>query len=97
MRCHSPPSTQCCHHIAVVNLGDVRRSLHMQYHALSLWQHGYQVSLLGYRGEKLIPVLTNRNVNHLLNVIWFQPFTLWKILWERLKPLYYLIRFVELI
>ena len=96
-RCRSPPSTQRCHHVAVIVLGDVGRSPRMQYHTLSLLQHGYQVSLLGYKGENLIPALTDGNDNHLLNVIRFQPCTPWKIIRERFKPLYYLIRFVELV
>jgi len=74
----------------------------MQYHALSLLQNGYEVSLLGYKGETLISALqinnNNNNVDQsLLHVIRFQPSTPWKFIRERLKLLYYFIRFVELV
>lgn len=46
-------------HAAVVVLGDVGRSPRMQYHALSLLDEGAAtVSLVGYRGEALVPALT---------------------------------------
>jgi beta-1,4-mannosyltransferase len=46
-------------HVVVVVLGDVGRSPRMQYHALSLLQEGYDVSLVGYEGEDLIPDLAS--------------------------------------
>jgi beta-1,4-mannosyltransferase len=44
-------------HVVVVVLGDLGRSPRMQYHALSLLEAGHTVSLVGYRGEDLIPDL----------------------------------------
>ena len=38
-------------HAVVVVAGDVGRSPRMQYHALSLAEHGYAVTLVGYAGE----------------------------------------------
>jgi hypothetical protein len=35
----------------VVVLGDIGRSPRMQYHALSLLQHGYSVDIIGYSGK----------------------------------------------
>ena len=42
------PSTS----VQVVVLGDLGRSPRMQYHALSIAQHGGRVDLVGYEGEK---------------------------------------------
>ena len=36
--------------VAVVVLGDIGRSPRMQYHSLSLAEHGYTVDLIGYGG-----------------------------------------------
>lgn len=44
-------------HVLVIVLGDIGRSPRMQYHALSLLEHGHWVSLIGYEGEDLIPQL----------------------------------------
>lgn len=38
-------------HVVVVVLGDVGRSPRMQYHALSLAQNGFSVTLLGFYSE----------------------------------------------
>lgn len=38
-------------HVVVVVLGDVGRSPRMQYHALSLAQSGFSVTLLGFYSE----------------------------------------------
>ena len=48
-------------HIVVVVLGDVGRSPRMQYHARSLLEEGYYVSLVGYDGEDLIPDLQSHH------------------------------------
>src|SRR5512142_2295569 len=37
--------------VQVLVLGDIGRSPRMQYHALSIAQHGGQVQLIGYDGE----------------------------------------------
>uniref|UniRef100_A0A8C6NV80 Chitobiosyldiphosphodolichol beta-mannosyltransferase n=1 Tax=Nothobranchius furzeri TaxID=105023 RepID=A0A8C6NV80_NOTFU len=37
--------------VCVLVLGDIGRSPRMQYHALSLSKHGYQVTLVGFLGE----------------------------------------------
>ena len=39
--------------VCVVVLGDIGRSPRMQYHALSLGRHGYQVDLVGFLGQYL--------------------------------------------
>lgn len=44
-------------HVVVVVLGDIGRSPRMQYHTLSLLEHGHSVTLIGYAGEHLIPDL----------------------------------------
>ena len=44
-------------HVVVVVLGDIGRSPRMQYHTLSLLEHGHYVTLIGYVGERLIPAL----------------------------------------
>lgn len=38
--------------VQVLVLGDIGRSPRMQYHALSIAQHGGKVQLIGYLGEK---------------------------------------------
>ncbi|KAG4302470.1 hypothetical protein PCANB_001313 [Pneumocystis canis] len=43
--------------ICLVVLGDLGRSPRMQYHALSLAQHGFEVDLVGYRGSFVFPVV----------------------------------------
>ena len=44
-------------HVIVLVLGDIGRSPRMQYHTLSLLEHGHYVTLIGYVGEHLIPAL----------------------------------------
>lgn len=44
-------------HVVVIVLGDIGRSPRMQYHTSSLLQEGHVVSLIGYKGEALIPEL----------------------------------------
>ena len=44
-------------HVVVMVLGDIGRSPRMQYHTLSLLEHGHYVTLIGYVGESLIPAL----------------------------------------
>lgn len=44
-------SDQTCS-VQVVVLGDLGRSPRMQYHALSIVNHGGQVQLVGYRGKR---------------------------------------------
>lgn len=41
--------------VCVLVLGDIGRSPRMQYHALSLSKHGYQVTFVGFLGEKTAP------------------------------------------
>ena len=80
-------------HVVVIVMGDVGRSPRMQYHAQSLLQEGYSVSLIGYSGEKLIPAL--QEPNDRLNVIRFtipNPKILRKFL-----PLYYAWRLISLV
>lgn len=40
--------------VAVVVLGDIGRSPRMQYHALSLSKHSYDVKFIGYPGMLLL-------------------------------------------
>ncbi len=40
--------------VQVIVLGDVGRSPRMQYHALSIAQHGGRVDLIGYQGSSRI-------------------------------------------
>ncbi|KAG4304177.1 hypothetical protein PORY_002358 [Pneumocystis oryctolagi] len=48
---HKAPKRSVC----LVVLGDLGRSPRMQYHALSLAQHGFEVDLVGYRGSFVFP------------------------------------------
>lgn len=81
-------------HFVVVVLGDVGRSPRMQYHALSLLQEGYIVSLVGYDGEDLIPDLQLTNDN--LHII---RFTTSSPTWLRrtIPPFYALWRLISLV
>jgi len=47
------PVDQKCS-VQVVVLGDLGRSPRMQYHALSIADHGGRVQLVGYRGTKSV-------------------------------------------
>ena len=47
--------------VAIIVLGDLCRSPRMQYHALSLLEHGHRVVLCGYAGEDVIPPLQDAN------------------------------------
>ena len=80
-------------HFVVVVLGDVGRSPRMQYHALSLLQEGYIVSLVGYDGEDLIPdlQLTNESL-HIIRFTTSSPTWLRKI-----SPVYALWRLISLV
>ena len=60
-------------HVLVIVMGDIGRSPRMQYHALSLLEHGYRVSLVGYAGEDLITQLLDRKWDQALNVIRMNP------------------------
>jgi hypothetical protein len=40
--------------VQVLVLGDIGRSPRMQYHALSIAQHGGEVKLIGYQGESAV-------------------------------------------
>ncbi|KXT18452.1 hypothetical protein AC579_8134 [Pseudocercospora musae] len=50
--------------VQVVVLGDIGRSPRMQYHALSIAQHGGIVDIIGYTGAEIHPdILRNRMIN----------------------------------
>ena len=51
--------------VLVLVLGDVGRSPRMQYHALSLVDGGYDVTLCGYAGTSLIPPLRRPGLENL--------------------------------
>lgn len=40
-------------HVCVLVLGDIGRSPRMQYHAISLGKHGYNVSFVGFLGKHI--------------------------------------------
>ena len=40
-------------HVCVLVLGDIGRSPRMQYHAISLSKHGYNVSFVGFFGKQV--------------------------------------------
>ena len=95
-------------HVVVIVLGDVGRSPRMQYHALSLLQEGFDVSLVGYDGEDLIPDLvqyyddddTNKQQQQQLNVVRFTTLPPPQILRkykQLLLPLYFAWRLVSLV
>lgn len=50
-------------HVVVIVLGDIGRSPRMQYHTLSLLEHGHYVTLIGYVGESLIPALEEPTID----------------------------------
>jgi beta-1,4-mannosyltransferase len=92
------PSSQQGHgtkplHVVVIVMGDVGRSPRMQYHAQSLLEEGYTVSLVGYQGETLIPALQEPHAG--LNLVRFttsSPQILRKFL-----PLYFIWRLFSLV
>ena len=53
------------HHVAVVVLGDLGRSPRIQYHAASILKAfpSLHVTLIGYEGEPLIPLLKSQQAN----------------------------------
>jgi beta-1,4-mannosyltransferase len=80
-------------HFVVVVLGDVGRSPRMQYHALSLLNEGFTVSLVGYEGEELIPDLPLTHER--LHVV---RFTTSSPKWLRtVLPLFYIWRLLSLV
>ena len=83
-------------HVAVVVLGDVGRSPRMQYHANSLLEIGYSVSLVGYEGTDLIPSLELEKTksDSPLSVIRFSVPT--PPLIKKILPLYFVWRVISL-
>ena len=82
--------------IQVVVLGDIGRSPRMQYHALSIANHGGYVNLIGYAESELHPDI---RVNRLINIIPIPPFpyqTKNKLLFLILAPLKVLWQFQAL-
>ena len=83
-------------HVIVIVMGDLGRSPRMNYHALSLLEHGHRVTLIGYEGEDIMPQLKLHG--SLLDVHRFTPFTPPSFL-RRIKlflPIYYLFRAIGL-
>lgn len=82
-------------HVVVAVLGDLGRSPRMQYHAQSLLEQGHIVSLLGYKGEELIPALQNPGSNkgrlHVVDFAVPTPTALRKFA----LPLYYIWRIIS--
>ncbi|KAG5519577.1 hypothetical protein PMAC_001732 [Pneumocystis sp. 'macacae'] len=58
--------------VCLVVLGDIGRSPRMQYHALSLAQHGFEVDLVGYRGSSVFPDV-NKSENIRIKYITLPP------------------------
>lgn len=67
----------------------------MNYHALSVLEHGHQVSLIGYDGEDFLPQLKKYHGKS-LEVILFSPYSPPSILRSLFSPLYYSLRLVGL-
>ena len=95
-------------HIIIIVLGDLGRSPRMQYHALSLLEHGHHVTLVGYAGENVIPPLQDdarwrlqcfdgEESPSLLKVIRMEPPTPPKSLRRFVLPVYLLLRLLGLI
>jgi beta-1,4-mannosyltransferase len=42
--------------VQILVLGDIGRSPRMQYHALSIARHGGYVDIIGYHGQRRLPV-----------------------------------------
>eukprot|EP00557_Chaetoceros_sp_GSL56_P001140 CAMPEP_0176487974 /NCGR_PEP_ID=MMETSP0200_2-20121128/6443_1 /TAXON_ID=947934 /ORGANISM="Chaetoceros sp., Strain GSL56" /LENGTH=482 /DNA_ID=CAMNT_0017884889 /DNA_START=35 /DNA_END=1483 /DNA_ORIENTATION=- len=78
-------------HVVIIVLGDIGRSPRMNYHALSILQHGHRVSLIGYRGEDILPQLKAYE-STLLESILFSPYSPPKMLRRYFLPLYYILR-----
>lgn len=62
---------ECQCSVQVVVLGDIGRSPRMQYHALSIAQHGGRVDLIGYVDSEVHPDI---KANRFINVIPLPPF-----------------------
>jgi hypothetical protein len=89
----TPNNSRQALHVAVIVMGDVGRSPRMQYHAESLLQEGFTVSLIGYQGEQLIPSLQKHSDR--LQVIRFS--TSSPSFLKALLPLYFLWRLASLV
>ena len=98
-----------CRHIVVIVLGDIGLSPRMQYHALSCLEHGHRVTLVGYTGEKLIPMLResdqrwrvdghqNHDCQSRLKTIRMEVPVPPKFLRQYLQPIYLLLRLLGLV
>lgn len=80
-------------HAVVVVLGDVGRSPRMQYHAASLLEAGHHVTLVGYQGEDLVPLLKQFPLEQLTIVRFTVPSPKWI---NKVRPLYFLWRIISL-
>eukprot|EP00586_Coscinodiscus_wailesii_P018854 CAMPEP_0172514152 /NCGR_PEP_ID=MMETSP1066-20121228/257756_1 /TAXON_ID=671091 /ORGANISM="Coscinodiscus wailesii, Strain CCMP2513" /LENGTH=240 /DNA_ID=CAMNT_0013294697 /DNA_START=68 /DNA_END=786 /DNA_ORIENTATION=- len=92
----TPPPTKKPH-VAVIVLGDVGRSPRMQYHAISLLQNNYRVTLVGYCGENLCPTLATAAATSDLTVLRFDLPTPPALLRRVAKPIYLLLRLCGMI
>lgn len=83
-------------HVVVIVMGDLGRSPRMNYHALSLLEHGHRVTLIGYDGEDIMPQLKLHGT--LLDVIRFTPYAPPSFLRRKkvFLPIYYLLRVLGL-
>jgi len=90
-------------HVLVIVLGDIGRSPRMQYHALSLLEHGHCVSLIGYEGEDLIPQLNGgeQSIKEVhegkLNVARFSPYSPPPFVRRIALPVYLILRLMGLV
>eukprot|EP00978_Attheya_sp_CCMP212_P049395 scaffold659517_cov59-Attheya_sp.AAC.2 len=84
------------YHVVVIVLGDVGRSPRMQYHALSLLEHGCRVTLVGYQGEALVPPLSHQNKER-FRVIRFSPLQVPVAIRRYALPVHLLLRLIFLI
>ena len=87
----APSPTHRAPHVLVLVLGDVGRSPRMQYHALSLLEAGYEVTLLGYAGSPLCGPLSAHVGGGRLKVVRVSPTARFK----SFKPLYYPLRLLS--
>jgi beta-1,4-mannosyltransferase len=84
--------------VQVVVLGDIGRSPRMQYHALSLANHGAKVDIVGYTGSEIHPDLLQNRLVDILPIrqfplqaesrLWFLLLAPFKVLWQ-VGHLYY--------